>query len=189
MSIVVLGLSGSPKPNSSTSFVIQLALKAASERGAETDFCEVSSLGLPLCDGRDGSYGTAADAFLKRIQRAHGVIIGSPEYHGSITGVLKNALDLCSAKEFEHKMAGLIGVAGGALGANNALDHLRTIMRWLGAWSVPHQVSVARSSTLFSAPNTLSDPQLEARIQKLGYDVVKFASMLTQGILTAEDLD
>ncbi|HEY6171344.1 MAG TPA: NAD(P)H-dependent oxidoreductase [Candidatus Kapabacteria bacterium] len=189
MALKVLGISGSLKPNSSTSFVINLALEAAREKGAEIEFCEVSTAGLPFCDGRpDEDYPEAVHEFRTKIRESQGIIIGTPEYHNSLTGWLKNALDLCGHNEFEHKMVGLIGVAGGAMGAINSINHLRTIMRGVGAWSVPHQVSISNSGHLFSGPNQLADAMLEKRIKKLGYDVVKFASMLTHGLLQAEDL-
>lgn len=191
MAIKVLGISGSLKPNSSTTFIVNLALEAAKEKGADIEFCEICTANLPFCDGRadKSSYPLEVQDFQQRIRDAQGIIIGTPEYHNSLTGWLKNALDLCGHDEFEHKMVGLIGVAGGAMGAINSINHLRTIMRGVGAWSVPHQVSISQSGKIFSGPNQLADILLEKRIKKLGYDVVKFASMLTQGLLKAEDLE
>ena len=190
MAIKVLGICGSLKPYSSTAFIINLALEAAKEKGAEIDFYEICTADLPFCDGRNDeeTYPDSVRDLRRRIKEAEGVIIGTPEYHNSLTGSLKNALDLCGSEEFEHKMVGLIGVAGGGMGAINSINHLRTIMRGVGAWSVPHQVSIANSAKIFTGPNTLTDPLLEKRIKKLGTDVVKFATMLTQGLLKAEDL-
>lgn len=190
MAIKVLGISGSLKPNSSTSYVINLALEAAKEKGAEIELCEVSTAGLPFCDGRadESTYPETVHEFRRKIRESQGIIIGTPEYHNSLTGWLKNALDLCGHNEFEHKMVGIVGVAGGSMGAINSINHLRTIMRGVGAWSVPHQVSISNSGKMFSGPNQLADITLEQRIKKLGYDVVKFASMLTHGLLQAEDL-
>lgn len=191
MAIKVLGISGSLKPWSSTSFVINLALEAAKEKGAEIEFCEICTADLPFCDARadESTYPESVHEFRRKIRNAQGIIIGTPEYHNSLTGWLKNALDLCGHNEFEHKMVGIVGVAGGSMGAINSINHLRTIMRGVGAWSVPHQVSISNSGKIFSGPNQLADPALEKRIKKLGYDVVKFASMLTRGLLKAEDLE
>jgi FMN reductase len=191
MSIKVLGISGSLKPDSSTSFVVKLALAAAKEAGADIDFYEVSLGHLPFCDARDdeSTYPESVHNFRKRISNAQGIIIGTPEYHNSLTGSLKNALDLTGKDEFEHKMVGLVGVAGGTMGAVNSINHLRTIMRGVGAWVIPHQVSIGSSGKLFSASNQLSDQGLEKRIKKLGSDVLKFATMLTQGLLHTEDLE
>jgi len=52
----------------------------------------------------------------EEVKQAHGIILGTPEYLGSYSGVLKNALDLMGFEEFEGKMLGLLGVSGGAMG-------------------------------------------------------------------------
>ena len=74
------------------------------------------------------------DYFHSELESANGIIIATPEYHGGFSGVLKNALDLCSFKQFENKIVGLIGVSGGAMGCINGLENLRTIGRALHCW-------------------------------------------------------
>ena len=68
--------------------------------------------------GKDDT-GYPDDVFRLRteVKEAEGVILGTPEYHGSFSGVLKNALDLMGFDEFEGKMIGLVGVSGGRMGA------------------------------------------------------------------------
>ncbi len=104
-------------------------------------------------------------------------------YHNSFSGALKNALDLCSSEEFDHKIIGIIGVAGGSTGAINAITQLRTVMRSVGAWVIPHQVSISNSSTLFSSANTFADPGMEKRVERLGVEVVKYANLFAKGLL------
>ena len=173
------------KPKSSTAFVINFALEAAKESGAEIDFYDISEHNLPFCDGRDdeSTYPSSVHEFKKLIQGAQGIIIGTPEYHNSFTGSLKNALDLCGFDEFEHKMVGMIGVAGGGMGAANAIAHLRAVMRGVGAWVVPHQVSISHSGKIFSSSAVLADPALEKRLKKLGADVAKYARLFAAGLL------
>jgi FMN reductase len=173
------------KPNSATAFAIKHALDAAKESGAEISFYDISEHDLPFCDGRndESTYPPSVQEFRKLIKDSQGIIIGTPEYHNSFTGSLKNALDLCSTAEFEHKMVGLIGVAGGSMGAPNAISHLRAVMRGVGAWVVPHQVSVSNSGKIFAAANTLADPALDKRLKKLGTDVAKYARFFAQGLL------
>src|SRR5579864_6595174 len=119
MTIRILGICGSMKPGSSTAFVIQYALEAAKETGANIEFYDISEHSLPFCDGRDdeSTYPPSVQEFRNLIRNAQGIIIGTPEYHNSFTGSLKNALDLCGYEEFEHKMCGIIGVAGCGMGA------------------------------------------------------------------------
>ncbi len=185
MAIRILGICGSMKPKSSTAFVINYALHAAKEAGAEIDFYDISEHDLPFCDGRndESTYPPSVYEFKALIRNAHGIIIGTPEYHNSFTGSLKNALDLCSFDEFEHKMVGMIGVAGGGMGAANAIAHLRAVMRGVGAWVVPHQVSVSHSGKIFSSQGVLADAALEKRLKKLGTDVEKYARLFAAGLL------
>jgi len=185
MALRILGICGSMKPKSSTAFVINYALEAAKEAGAEIDFYDISEHDLPFADGRrdESTYPASVHEFKSLVKSAQGIIIGSPEYHNSFTGSLKNAIDLCSSEEFEHKMIGMIGVAGGGMGAAHAISHLRTVLRGVGAWVVPHQVSVSYSGKIFSSPGILADPALEKRLKKLGTDVAKYARLFAAGLL------
>ncbi len=189
MSLRVLGICGSMKPRSSTAFVIQYALEAAKDAGAEIEFYDISEHTLPFFDGRDddSSYPSEVHEFRNIIRISQGIIIGTPEYHNSFTGALKNALDLCGFDQFEHKMVGIIGIAGGAMGAPNAISHLRAVMRGVGAWVVPHQVSISNSGRIFSEDGILNDPAIEKRLKKLGSDVTKYARLFAAGLLEVEE--
>ena len=185
MALRVLGICGSMKPKSSTAFVINYALDAAEKAGAEITFYDISEHALPFADGRDdeSTYPPGVHEFKKLIRDSQGIIIGTPEYHNSYTGSLKNALDLCGFGEFEHKMVGIIGVAGGGMGAANAIGHLRAVMRGVGAWVVPHQVSISHSGKIFSGSGIIADEALQKRLKKLGNDVTKYARLFAAGLL------
>ena len=184
----VLGICGSLRPESVTARAVKVALEGAAALGAETEFIDLCDIALPFCDARDddSTYPAIVHSFRSSIKRAQGVILGTPEYHNSLTGALKNALDLCSSEEFEHKMVGVIGVAGGGMGAINSINHLRIIMRGVGAWVVPNQVSISNSSRF--SPNDFGDQtaQLHQRLTKLGTDVTKFAQLIAAGIIDVD---
>jgi NAD(P)H-dependent FMN reductase len=93
--------------------------------------------------------------------------LGSPEYHNSYSGVLKNALDLLGADELRGKLFGLMGVGAGDMGAINTLGHLRYVVRGVGGWSLPIQVSIAHAHEAFDGPR-LKDAKLEDRIKAFG---------------------
>jgi NAD(P)H-dependent FMN reductase len=65
------------------------------------------------------------------IKASDGLIVGSPEYHGCFSGVLKNALDLMRFDEMQGKMIGLLAVSGGPLGSLIGLSSLREVGRSL----------------------------------------------------------
>ncbi len=188
MSIKVLGICGSLRTPSVTSHAVQVALEGARVAGAEISFLDLADLDLPLCDGRDddSTYPESVLKFRTAIKDVQGVILGTPEYHNSLTGALKNALDLCSFAEFEHKMVGVIGVAGGGMGAINSINHLRTIMRGVGAWVVPNQVSISNSSRLQANDFGEQQQALTNRLTKLGADVTKFARLIVAGVIDVD---
>lgn len=180
--VKILGVVGSMEHNSIASQALKMALESASKAGAEPVLIELNQYELPIL----GSTFTHpnSDADVKKLKKefasAQGFILATPEYHGSVSGALKNALDHMGFDEFEGKMAGLIGVAGGALGAGNALNHLRVICRQLHAWVVPSEVSIASSHQAFDLAGKPKDPQLSNRLQKLGTEVAQFALLHNQ---------
>ena len=113
----------------------------------------------------------------REVQESDGVILGTPEYHGSLSGTLKNMLDLMSQAELEGKIVGLIGVAGGHTGAINSLNTMRTIGRNMHFWVLPQEVSVADSHSTFNDDETVTDPAIEERLLNIGRQLVKLASV------------
>jgi NAD(P)H-dependent FMN reductase len=109
------------------------------------------------------------------VREADGLILGTPEYHGSFSGVLKNALDLMGFDEIEGKVIGLVGVAGGTQGAVHALSHLRTVGRTLHAWVIPDEASIPTSHKAFDASGNLKNHSLDSRVRKVGREVARFA--------------
>lgn len=149
--------------------------------GVTTQLIDLREYDLAFCDGRkDHSTYPPGVARLKAdVKAAHGIILGTPEYHGSVSGVLKNALDLMGFDQFEGKMIGLVGVSGGSVGAFHALSSLRTIGRALHAWVIPEQVSVPNAARAFGPDGTVTDDRLRERLHELGRQVARFAFLHT----------
>ena len=173
----VVGIAGSLREGNSTSAVVHIALQGAREVGAEVALLDLAEYELAFCDGREdeSTYPAGVHRLRADVAAAEGIILGTPEYHGGVTGVLKNALDLMGFDEFGGEMIGLVGVSGGRMGATNALVNLRTIGRSLHAWVVPEQVSVSRSSNALNADGSLKDPELDSSVRNVGAQVARFA--------------
>ena len=173
----IVGISGSLRPGSYTTMAVALALKGAEELKCETKLINLRDYQLAFCDGKDDESKFPKDVFRLRgeVKRAHGIILGTPEYHGGYSGVLKNALDLMGFDEFEGKMLGLIGVSGGAMGAFSALESLRNIGRALHAWVVPDQASIPQAWQEFDEAGNLKNPKLDERVRQVGRQVARFA--------------
>jgi FMN reductase len=179
--IQIVAICGSLRPGSYTRMALQVALRGARETGAEATLIDLRNYQLIFCDGKKDENGYPKDVFRLReeVKRAHGLILGTPEYHGGVSGVLKNALDLMGFEELEGKMIGLVGVSGGALGAVHALSHLRTVGRALHAWVIPEQAAVSEAWKAFDEKGNLKNPEIEKRLLDLGRQVARFSYLHT----------
>src|SRR5260370_39996462 len=106
-SIRIAGISGSLRAGSYTRKASECALQGAAESGAETQLIDLRDYTLVFRDGKDeAAYPDDVFRLRSEVKQADGVVLGTPEYHGSFSGVLKNALDLMGFDEFEGKMIG-----------------------------------------------------------------------------------
>ena len=190
--LVVVAICGSLRRGGYTRQALEVALQGAEEVGARTRLIDLHDYQLGFCGKEDGSPHLEDVVRLRReVAQAQGIILGTPEYHGSFSGVLKNALDLLGFAEFEGKMIGLVGVSGGAVGAIDALNGLRTIGRALHAWVIPEQVCIPESHKAFGESMQLKDHRLETRLKDVGRKVALFASLHTsetaQALLRASE--
>jgi FMN reductase len=173
----IVGICGSLRQGSYTRMALQIALDGAAEMGAHTRILDLGAYDLVFCDGRRKDEELPADVVRLRqdLRRARGILLGTPEYHGSFSGVLKNALDLMGFEEFEGKMVGLIGVSGGQMGGFLGLTELRSIGRALHAWVVPEQAAIAEAWKLFDASGGIKDQALGERLRGVGRQVARFS--------------
>lgn len=179
--IHIVGIAGSLRPGSFTRMAVNVALEGAKEAGATIQLIDLRDYSLSFCDGKTGQMTPSADVIRLRgeVKQARGVILGTPEYHGSFSGVLKNALDVMGFEEFEGKMVGLVGVSGGMMGAVNALTGLQVVGRALHAWVIPEQAAIPQAWKVFDPEGGLNDPKLEARLKDVGRQVARFAYLHT----------
>lgn len=172
----VVGLCGSLRDGSFSRMALALALEGAAQAGATTELIDLREYDLSFV-GKDDP-GTADDARLRaKVKAAQGLVIATPEYHGSFSGVIKNALDLLGFEETEGKMIGLVAVSGGAMGGIEAMNALRAVGRALHAWVVPNQAGVPRASKQFRPDGTLPDAALAERLREVGRQVASFARL------------
>ncbi len=172
----ITGICGSLNPTGATRRALILALEAAEKAGAQTQLLDLRSFVLPFAEsGFEAENFPDVARFNQIVRQSDGLIWATPEYHGSFSGALKNALDLGSFAEYEGKMVALVGVAAGQIGAINALSHLRTVGRQLHAWVLPAQLSIAHAYAAFDENGRLRDEKLAAAMEELGAELVKWA--------------
>ena len=179
--LLVVGICGSLRTGSYTRMALGIALQGAQEVGARTQLIDLREYQLNHCDGKEdeSQYPEGVFRLRSEVAQAQGLILATPEYHGSFSGVLKNALDLMGFNEIEGKMIGLVGVSGGGMGALNALNGLRVVGRALHAWVIPEQVSIPEAWKVFDESGNLQDDGLRKRIVEIGRQVARFSYLHT----------
>ena len=170
----VVALCGSRRDASKTRIAARTALAAAADAGARTTLLDRREYHLPAFDPDRGDVGDAP-ALREVVAGADAILLATPNYHGSYSGVLKNALDYLGRDEFAGKPVGLIEVAGGSV-PKPALAHLRGVCRTLNAWPLPLEVGIPESSETVGSER-VEDDALRDRLRRLGRETVAYAGV------------
>ena len=175
----ILAFAGSTRTDSYNKKLIGIAAEGAHAAGAEVTLIDLRDFPLPIFDqDLEASEGMpAAGRKLKELFKAHdGLLISSPEYNSSVSGVLKNAIDWISRREkgeepleyFNDKAAALMSASPGALGGLRGLVTLRSILGNIGVLVLPTQISIPLAHEAFSADGSLKDAKKQAAVKALG---------------------
>jgi FMN reductase len=113
-----------------------------------------------------GLGGGDAEVAQQVIGQATGVVLATPEYHGSYSSVLKLVIENLGFPSGLHKKPVIaLGVAAGAIGAIKALEHLGSVVTHVGGHLLPGSVSVAGVQDVFDESGNCVDAQAEERIR------------------------
>jgi FMN reductase len=109
------------------------------------------------------------------IEESSGVIISTPEYHGSISSVIKLVIEnLGFPSVLSKKPVALLGVAAGQIGAIKSLEQLRSICSHVGALVLPGPVSVANVRSVFDEDDNCLDPKIENKLDNFTNELVSY---------------
>jgi NAD(P)H-dependent FMN reductase len=182
----ILAISGSLRAGSYAYHATRYAFEAAVAEGAVGELLDLRTFELPFCDGRedDSTYPENVHRLRELVASADGLILGTPEYHNSYSGVIKNALDLVSNKHIGGKVCGLVSVAGGAM-AMSSLSHLRIVLRAVHAWVIPQQAMIPQVWSVIDAEGAVTDEKILARLREVGVEVVAAARRLRSDVPSA----
>jgi multimeric flavodoxin WrbA len=123
--MLIVGISGSPRVGGNTDMILQEALTAAKDEGADVKLIRISDYSLQPCNACRTCYSTKecvidddGEKVYKEILEADGVILGSPSYFQGVTAQMKIFIDRIGylaiargRKDFTGKVGGVIGVA------------------------------------------------------------------------------
>jgi NAD(P)H-dependent FMN reductase len=178
--MLILGICGSSASSRRTRALIEKALDGAKVAYDEVqiDIIDLSNQTLDFCDGRAvQDYNSDTQQVLTRIKEADGYLFGSPMYRGTMTGALKNLIDLIPNEYIKGKAAGMVATGGS--------DHhylgydlgFRTAMAFFQVHTIPGVLYHSR----FTVENgKIIEDKVREQAERFGKDLVELVKM-TEG--------
>jgi len=171
MALRILGISGSLRRGSHNANLLRAAAELLPP-GVELEVFDGLRELPPYDADRDAQPADPAVARLREaIASADGILIATPEYNGSIPGVLKNALDWASRpfpdSALRGKPVAVTGASTGLFGAVWAQAETRKVLGIIGADVLDHELPVGQADTAFGANGELVEPEQRAVLSDL----------------------
>jgi NAD(P)H-dependent FMN reductase len=177
----ILVFSASLRKDSLNTRLAQLAVKAIERNGGIADYARMEEFDCPSMNQDlevNDYHPEGAEEFRKRILANDAFIISSPEYNGSMPGLLQNVIDWVSRyrpQPFNEHHALLMSASPSMAGGNRALWSLRIPLEHLGTRVYPNMFSLAMAHKAFTPEGKLADITLEERFET---NLIAFMSMV-----------
>lgn len=187
-SIRIAVISGSLRKGSYNTSLARYVASSVSGSGVEIDEISLAELDLPMFNEDIEKEGLPASVkeLKRRMIAADALLIASPEYNGSVTGALKNAIDWASRPAegedtlacFRGKVGGLLAASPGKLGGIRGLRHLRVVLSSIGLLVVPQDFGLSGANEAFDDDGKLKDEGAAKMAKGVGEQVVRVARAL-----------
>jgi FMN reductase len=178
--INIVGLGGTTRAGSSSETAIRLVLRRAEALGAKTRIFAGPDLVLPIFAAETPDRIPAARDMIEALRTADAIVLSSPGYHGTISGLVKNALDYTEDMRgdervyFEGRAVGCIVCAGGWQATGPTLAALRSIVHALRGWPTPLGIGINTAEPVFS-DGECTAPAVAAQLDLMAEQLVTFA--------------
>src|SRR6185295_18766728 len=176
MPLKVLGVCGSLRENSYSSRAVRACLETIPQFGAETRLLDLSKTELPMYRPDAKQAPTIVTDVNEMVKWADAFLLGSPDYHGTMSGAMKNFLDY-HWEEFAGKLFGYI-CASHEKGLT-VMDEMRTTVRQCYGWSMPYGISIHGEHD-FDAKGAIVNPKLTDRLAMLSRDLAIYGTLLRE---------
>ena len=175
MTIKILGFAGSLRKASYNRAALRVAQSVTPE-GTTFEIYDLASIPLYNDDIREKGYPPEVQDFRDKIAAADAIVMATPEYNYSISGILKNAIDWASrppGPPLSKKPVAIIGATMGLWGTVKAQFHLRQMCVFLDLWPVNKpEVLIAQAQNKFDASGNLTDEATKKVIAELMTNLV-----------------
>jgi len=171
----LLGIGSSLRKNSSSNKILKMVVDKSQRYGANTSILELSKMNFPIFNpNKPKEISEDIKKINDKIINADAFILATPDYHGSMSGGMKNFLDYYWY-EFSGKIFGYI-VSSHEKGLT-VMDHMRTAIRQCYGWSLPYGISINTEYDLDEHYN-ISNLKLLPRIENMSKDIVIYGKLL-----------
>jgi NAD(P)H-dependent FMN reductase len=177
---------GSVRPGNYTSMAAALVVDELQKHPkVSVDLLVPATLHLPF-PGQEAD-AAGASQLRKVVAAATGVILVTPEYHGSFSSVMKLVIEnLGFPSVLAGKPVALLGVAAGSIGAIKSLEHLRGVVSHVGGIVLPLPISVANVQKVFDRDGHVLDPMAEKMVRQTAANLIGY---ITHNICPAATLE
>ena len=181
---LIVGIGGTTRPGSSSECALQFALRTVEAGGGETRLLGGAFLArLPIYNPAVAEPTPEQIELAEAVRAADGLIVASPGYHGSISGVIKNALDTLEMLRTDDRpyltdrAVGCVITADGWQAAGTTLTALRSIVHALRGWPTPFGAALNATTGLFDAEGGCIEAKDAWQLATVGEQVLDFAKM------------
>jgi chromate reductase len=179
MSMNIVALVGSLRQGSLNRALLH-ATTAVAPAGMKIELLEIGDVPLYNGDVQSQGFPEVVTRLGEAIRQADGVLLITPEYNYSVSGVLKNAIDWISRlpeQPFNEKPTAIMGASMGNLGTARAQYHLRQILVYLNAHVMNRpEIMVPAAHSKFDAEGKLTDESTREHLVKFSAAFQAFAS-------------
>lgn len=166
----ILGILGSAAKDSHTRYGLTALGDWVRLKGAEFEMIDLAvEFREPhsISDYETPAVGGQTAAARHQVGKADGIVLATPVYHGSYSGLLKSFLDHLEGDAFAGKAVGILANGGGPRSAGTACDQLRAVIRAMSGWSVPTHVATTGSDFTDGAPSAFIASRMDALVSEL----------------------
>jgi FMN reductase len=178
----IVGIGGSTRTESTGERALNIALQAAQRAGARTQLFNGAFLArLPVYASENRQRNAEQRELVEAVRLADGLILASPGYHGGISGLVKNALDLLEdlrddpRSYLDGRAVGCIITASGWQTIGTSLVALRSIVHALRGWPTPLGAGLNMADKIFDSTGACIHPASAMQLAIVGRQVVEFA--------------
>ena len=172
-SLNVMAVVGSLQEKSITRVAVRHVADGLEATGCTVDWLDLAETNLPMVN-TDTTFGAAHYAPLRaRVQMADVFVLGTPDYHGSISGAMKNFLDHFW-KEFTGKL--FVPMVASHEKGLTVHDQLHTVARQCYAWSLPYAVSFMEKEDV--ANGEIVSDKFRDRLEMMIRDVQVYGGLI-----------